>query len=127
MNRFKQYTSFQVLESKKTSVTLLRILSWTLAILVIIMLLPWTQTISSVGNVTALSPNNRPQTIQAIIGGRIEKWYVQEGQFVKKGDTIAFLSEVKSEYMDPNLIVRTEEQVKSKESSADSYISNSSS
>lgn len=123
MNRFKQYASFQVLESKKTSTTLLRILTWALAILVVVMLLPWTQTISSVGNVTALSPNNRPQTIQAIIGGRIEKWYVQEGQFVKKGDTIAFLSEVKSEYMDPNLIVRTEEQVKSKESSADSYMS----
>ena len=122
MNRFKQYASVQLLETKKTSKALLRILYWALGILLIVMLLPWTQTISSAGNVTALSPNNRPQTIHAIIGGRIEKWYVQEGQFVHKGDTIVYLSETKSEYMDPNLILRTEEQMKSKENSASSYM-----
>jgi membrane fusion protein, adhesin transport system len=122
MNRFKQYASVQLLETKKTSKALLKVLFWALGILLIIVLLPWTQTISSAGNVTALSPNNRPQTIHAIIGGRIEKWYVQEGQFVHKGDTIVYLSETKSEYMDPNLIVRTEEQMKSKENSAGSYM-----
>jgi multidrug resistance efflux pump len=41
---------------------------------------------------------------------------------VKKGDTLVFLSETKSEYMDPQLIQRTESQIKSKESSASSYM-----
>lgn len=123
MDRFQKYSSVQLLEQRKTPDKLLKVLLWGLGILVIVLCLPWTQTISSAGDVTAVSPDNRPQTIQAVIGGRIEKWYVQEGQFVKKGDTIVYLSEVKSEYMDPNLILRTEEQMKSKENSAGSYMS----
>jgi len=53
-------------------------------ILLIILFLPWTQNISSQGNVTTLKPNQRPQTIQSQIPGRIEQWFVQEGDFVKK-------------------------------------------
>ncbi len=99
----------------------------TMRIIVLLMLLflflPWTQNVQSAGSVTAVSPNNRPQLVNAVIGGKIERWYVQEGQYVKKGDTIAFLSEVKSEYMDPNLIQRTEEQMRSKEGSVGAYMS----
>jgi multidrug efflux pump subunit AcrA (membrane-fusion protein) len=72
--------------------------------------------------VNALKPNQRPQTIQSVIGGRIEKWFVQEGQFVKKGDTILFLSETKNEYLDPNLVSNTGDQIKSKEFSVQSYM-----
>lgn len=122
MNRYKKYDSYRSMGTKKTSKALLKSLYWAIGILFVVVLLPWTQTITSTGNVTALSPNNRPQTIHAIIGGRIEKWYVQEGQFVKKGDTIVYLSETKSEYMNPDLIKRAEEQMKSKESSAGSYM-----
>ena len=122
MKKFQQYASFQMLSRKKTPKRLIKILVWSFTILTIVLLLPWTQTITSKGNVTSLNQNNRPQTIQAVIGGRIVKWYVQEGQFVKKGDTIVHLSEVKSEYMDPNLIQRTESQMRAKESSADSYM-----
>jgi multidrug resistance efflux pump len=71
--------------------------------------------------VTALKPNQRPQTIHSIIAGRIEKWYVQEGQFVKQGDTILFISETKEEYLDPNLVDNTEQQLKSKELTVRSY------
>ncbi len=119
---FQQFASVQMLNRKKTPKRMLKLLLWFFAILTIILFLPWTQTITSKGNVTSLNQNNRPQTIQAVIGGRIVKWYVQEGQFVKKGDTIVHLAEVKSEYMDPNLIQRTESQMRAKESSADSYM-----
>ncbi|MEY3236645.1 MAG: hypothetical protein RI883_746 [Bacteroidota bacterium] len=122
MKKFKAYNSVQLLEQRKTPKRLMKILLWASGFLLIILFLPWTQTVKSKGNVTALSPNNRPQTVEATIGGRIEKWYVREGQFVKKGDTIVFLSEIKSEYMDPNLIARTESQMKSKENSANSYM-----
>jgi multidrug resistance efflux pump len=122
MKKFQQYTSVQMLNRKKSPKRAVKILLISFLVLITILLLPWTQNITSKGNVTSLNQNNRPQTIQAVIGGRIVKWYVQEGQFVKKGDTIVHLAEVKSEYMDPNLIQRTESQMRAKESSAGSYM-----
>ncbi|MFK8061137.1 MAG: HlyD family secretion protein, partial [Polaribacter sp.] len=87
----------------------------------IALFLPWTQNISGQGQVTTLTPNQRPQTIQSQIPGRIEEWFVREGDFVKKGDTILRISEVKSEYFDNRLIERTSDQINAKSSSVDSY------
>lgn len=92
-----------------------------LGVVVIIMFLPWTQNVRSKGELIALSPDQRPQTIQSVIAGRIEKWYVQEGQFVHKGDTILRISEVKDEYFDPNLLKNTQLQLDAKEFSKLSY------
>lgn len=86
-------------------------------ILVVFLLLPWQQNIRGNGKVTALSPMNRPQTIEAIIAGQIRKWHVREGQFIKKGDTIVTISEVKEKYLDPQLLSRMREQISAKESS----------
>jgi multidrug resistance efflux pump len=83
--------------------------------------LPWTQNISGTGFVTTLKPGQRPQSIQSVISGRLEKWYVQEGDFVNKGDTILFISEVKEDYMDPNLVENTKKQVDAKKQSYESY------
>lgn len=90
---------------------------------IIILFLPWTQNINSRGAVTTLTPDQRPQTIQSPIPGRIEKWYVREGDFVKQGDTILFISEIKNEYFDPNLVNRTGQQIKAKEMAVSSYTS----
>ncbi len=87
----------------------------------IFLFLPWTQNIRGKGFLTTLSPDQRPQTIQSPIPGRIEKWYVQEGDAVQKGDTILFISEIKGEYFDPKLVERTGAQIKNKESSVISY------
>lgn len=83
--------------------------------------LPWTQNIQGTGFVTTLTPDQRPQTIHSMIAGRIEKWYVSEGQYVKKGDTILFISEIKDDYFDPNLVQNTENQMKAKQLSMESY------
>ena len=88
---------------------------------IIALFLPWTQNIQAKGYVTTRSPEQRPQAIQSIIAGRIEKWFVMEGDFVEKGDTIVFFSEVKSDYFDPDLISRTSEQVDAKNQSIQSY------
>ncbi len=88
---------------------------------VIILFLPWTQNITGRGNVTTLTPDQRPQTIQSPIPGRIEKWFVSEGNFVAKGDTIMQISEIKSEYFDPNLVERTGQQRDAKQQSVGSY------
>ena len=45
----------------------------------IILFLPWTQNITGSGNVTTLTPGQRPQIVQSAIPGRIEQWYVNEG------------------------------------------------
>ncbi len=90
------------------------------AIFFIVLLLPWQQNIRGKGKVTALSPSNRPQTIETIIAGRIQSWKVQEGQFVTKGDTIAIISEVKEKYFDPQMLARLREIIGSKENSLQS-------
>ena len=87
----------------------------------ITLFLPWTQNIRSKGYVTALRPDQRPQTVHSILAGRVEAWYVAEGDFVAKGDTILRISEVKDEYFDSLLLPRTQMQVDAKALSARSY------
>lgn len=99
----------------------LKVLTGVLITLFIMLFLPWTQNIRSKGYVTALRPDQRPQTIHSIIAGRIEKWYVAEGDFVAAGDTILRISEVKDEYFDSLLLPRTQLQVNAKSLSAESY------
>jgi len=96
------------------------LLAFTLIIL-IILFLPWTQNITGQGLVTTLKPGQRPQTIQLQIPGRVEQWFVQEGDYVKKGDTIIRISEIKSEYFDDQLVERTNDQRMAKASSVVAY------
>jgi adhesin transport system membrane fusion protein len=97
-------------ESRQSSKILLRLIGGFFLLALVIMFLPWTQNIRSYGNVTTYSPDHRPQTIHSIIAGRVEKWYVKEGDMVKKGDTIAYISEIKDDYFDPQLLDRTASQ-----------------
>jgi membrane fusion protein, adhesin transport system len=85
------------------------------------MFLPWTQNVNADGKLTTLRPEQRPQTIHATISGRVEAWYVTEGQQVSKGDTIVYISEVKSDYFDPQLVERVGNQVNAKEGAIQSY------
>lgn len=117
-NDFKSFRVMTRLRNARIMVLWLGVLT---LFTIIILFLPWTQNIQVKGKLTALHPEDRPQTIHATIAGRIEKWYVAEGQRVKKGDTIVFLSETKPEYFDPQLLQRTDLQVKAKSSSANSY------
>jgi multidrug resistance efflux pump len=93
-----------------------------LAVVIVLLCLPWTQNVSGNGRLTSLRPDQRPQAIQTIIPGKIEEWYVREGDFVKAGDTIMRISEIKDDYFDPNLLINVEDQIKSKESSVSGYM-----
>lgn len=108
-------------ESPWVSRGMRRLLYGIAIITLIIMLLPWTQNIRSVGTVTTLLPGERPQEIQSLISGRIENWYVKEGDFVKKGDTIIRISEIKENYLDPALLTQTDKQLRAKENAVLSY------
>jgi len=83
--------------------------------LIIFLFLPWTQNISTSGTVTTLYQDQRPQELNSVIPGRITKWWVKEGDFVNKGDTILELADVKDDYLDTNLVKRTEAQLEAKE------------
>ncbi|MFD1096254.1 HlyD family secretion protein [Salegentibacter chungangensis] len=116
-----QYASGKKVFSERNQKYFNRFLIVFVVILVIILFLPWTQTVAGKGYVTTLQPEHRPQTIQSPIPGRIEKWYISEGDYVEKGDTILHISEIKSEYFDPKLVDRTGDQIRVKENSRKSY------
>jgi len=90
-------------------------------IFIVFLFLPWTQNIRAKGSVTTLYQDQRPQEVNTIIGGRVMKWYIKEGDYVKAGDTLVQLSEVKTDYLDPNLLQRTQEQLAGKQMSVEYY------
>ncbi len=92
-----------------------------LSIFIIFLFLPWTQNIRAKGSVTTLYQGQRPQQVNTIIGGRVMKWYIKEGDYVKAGDTLIQLTEVKTDYLDPNLLQRTQEQLAGKQMSVEYY------
>ncbi|MCF8220075.1 MAG: HlyD family efflux transporter periplasmic adaptor subunit [Cryomorphaceae bacterium] len=116
-----QFVAYQKVNQEVSAPKLRRALYIIGGLVLLIMLLPWTQNIRSNGKITTLRPEQRPQTINSIIAGRIETWFVKDGDFVNKGDTIVVISEVKDGYFDPQLINRTQQQIKNKELSVVSY------
>ncbi|MDM7954831.1 MAG: HlyD family efflux transporter periplasmic adaptor subunit [Blastomonas sp.] len=62
---------------------------------------PWVQTAYGAGQVIALNPQDRLQNVTALVSGRIERWYVQDGQAVNEGDPIALIAD-----NDPMLLQR---------------------
>jgi multidrug efflux pump subunit AcrA (membrane-fusion protein) len=91
--------------------------------LVVVAFLPWTQNIRAKGAVTTLRQEQRPQELNTIIAGKVVKWHVKEGDFVKAGDTLLQLGEVKVEYFDPQLLERTKQQITAKQMANQGYAS----
>ena len=109
--------SMTVLQSPRAGRVLARWIGGIGIFLFLILFLPWQQNVTATGEVTALSPKNRPQTVESAIPGRVVNWHVQEGQYVQSGDTILTLAEVKDKFFDPELLTRLQEQIDAKEAS----------
>ncbi|MCC3159371.1 HlyD family secretion protein [Hymenobacter sp. 15J16-1T3B] len=112
-----QFRSFEQVQTPRTGRVLAR---WCGGLGLLILLagfLPWTQNIRSTGSLTTLRPQDRPQTVPSTIAGRIQRWRVQEGQLVRKGDTLVDIAEIKDKYFDPELLTRTQEQLDAKQAS----------
>ncbi len=90
-------------------------------ILLGVLFLPWTQNIRAKGQITSLYQEQKPQKIYSPIAGKISRWWVKEGDFVEQGDTLAKISEIKAEYLDPKLISRTQEQLDAKKGAVSFY------
>ncbi len=73
-----------------------------IAIAVAIMaFVPWLQTAAGAGQVVALDPDERQQQVTALVPGRVEQWFVKDGQHVSRGDPIARVAD-----LDPDLLSR---------------------
>jgi multidrug efflux pump subunit AcrA (membrane-fusion protein) len=72
---------------------------------VAVLFIPWQQTAVGDGRVIAFDPAERLQIITANLDGRIEKWYVREGDKVREGDVLALMAD-----NDPEIIVRLKKE-----------------
>lgn len=112
--------SLRALKAPHAGKILAKCLLGIMAVFTLILFVPWQQNIRGSGKLTALNPMNRPQDVQSVIAGQIQQWHVKEGQYVKRGDTIITISEVKEKYFDPQLLFRLQEQIAAKQGSIDS-------
>lgn len=86
--------AIQLTETTGSTRKLARNLVWFLVlVLLLLALTPWQQNIQGVGRVVAYAPQERQQTIEATIEGRIVSWGVQEGSEVKAGSLIGEISD----------------------------------
>lgn len=116
IKKWKSYNHIYFLQQKQFA-----LLVYFLLIGFIVLLFHLGHKIYHQGYVTAFNINERTQQLNAIISGSIDKWYIKEGDFVKKGDTILKLNEIKPEYLDMDLLSRTQEQVQAKSDAAVNY------
>jgi multidrug resistance efflux pump len=116
-----EVNSLNTLHSPKTAKIVYRWILGIVVVMVFAMFLPWQQNINGKGYVTALTPQDRPQNIQNAVAGQIQEWLVREGDFVKKGDTLLIISEIKDDYFDPQILVRTQEQIQAKQDAINAY------
>ncbi len=121
IDKLKEFESFNKMISEEPPKKWKKVAIIAMTLFMILLFLPWTQNIQSDGLISALSPNQRPQDINSAIAGRIVKWHIQEGQMVKKGDTLLQISEIKEEYLDADLIKRMGQQIVAKSQSVDFY------
>ncbi len=79
-------------------------------------LAPWQQSVTGSGRVIAYAPLERQQTIEATLGGRVMRWFVQEGDHVEEGELLLDLSD-----NDPEIIDRIERERAITEARIESY------
>ena len=93
----KKYSAYNSIYSVDIESRIKNIFWGLLVVLILILFVPWTQNINTSGVVTTQFQEQRPQQINSIIPGKIIKWWVKEGDYVQKGDTIVELADTKDD------------------------------
>ena len=102
MSKYFKYKSLETIISPRWTTIFAKVfLSFLIIIILLLVITPWQQSSEGTGRVIAFDPNDRVQEINATVSGRIKKWLVTDGTFVKKGDPIVEVVD-----NDPNLIER---------------------
>lgn len=63
------------------------------AVVVLLVVTPWQQSVRGGGRVIAYAPLDRQQVVEAPIDGLVADWYVQEGDRVRAGQPLAMLAD----------------------------------
>lgn len=96
------FTTLASLRVPRTARTLGRMIAISIPLLLVLLFaVKWVQTAPGRGDVIALNPEDRVQQVTALVPGRVERWFVVDGQQVKKGDPIARIID-----NDPDLLIR---------------------
>lgn len=66
---------------------------------VAILFLPWQQTVKGEGELIAHDPSQRLHTLNATIDGFVQKIYVRENQYVKKGDILFSMVDLDPQFL----------------------------
>lgn len=104
---FGEMSTFANLPSTSVLSLVARLVVGTVALtLVLLVFVPWQQTAYGSGFVRAVNPNERIQSISALVPGQVETWHVREGQSVSAGDPIVTLVD-----SDPALVERLNNQI----------------
>jgi membrane fusion protein, adhesin transport system len=77
----------------------------------ILKLTPFQQTVIGNGKVGVFTVMDRPQTIDAQIGGRLVLWSVQEGQTVQKGQLLAEIEDTESRFLSQRRAALVDQQL----------------
>lgn len=80
--------------------------------------IPWQQTVVAPGALIVLDPDDRPQEVHAPIQGRLERWLVQEGEGVSRGQRILELAEIDVKFLGEGQLSRLVEQIRASENQA---------
>lgn len=72
---------------------------------IVLVFVPWQQTVRGRGQVVAFDPTERKQVVTALVGGQVKKWHVVEGSRVKAGEPIVDIDD-----NDPDLALRLAKQ-----------------
>lgn len=101
-DRVAHFPTLAKMRAPRSAVTVAWLLLIGIAVAIAIMVLvPWVQTANGTGQVVALDPDDRQQQVTAFVPGRVERWYVHDGQHVERGDPIARVVD-----LDPDLLSR---------------------
>ncbi|HIA55124.1 MAG TPA: HlyD family efflux transporter periplasmic adaptor subunit [Candidatus Melainabacteria bacterium] len=111
-NALVKYESLEAVSSRD-GYGIVAILLFVILISMTLMLVyvPWQQSVSGAGKIIIFSPMERPQNIEAQIPARLRHWYVRDGQVVKRGELIAELSDLDPKFLDPEQTKRLKSQM----------------
>ncbi|MCF6205509.1 MAG: HlyD family secretion protein [Sulfurovum sp.] len=92
---------FEVLSKVNPRAFVKHTMRWTMlfiGVLLLMLFLPWQQTIKGVGTLTALDPTQRQYDILSPVDGVVETFYVQENSFVKQGEKLFAMHDLDRTY-----------------------------
>lgn len=95
------FRSLARLKPPKVAIVVAWLILLGLCLTVAILFVPWRQTAQGGGQVISLDPDDRPQQVSSLVDGRVQRFFVRDGQLVEAGDPIVQVVDV-----DPDFLAR---------------------